>query len=410
MSITTTPIDHRRLMKKVEAVVQAIERAAETSTTIQSVVDHVIHEFRTELGIFGGRLYEREGPDYVLRGTVGEAKTVEPGLRVPRTYSPIEELIAEGVVYMEPGDPRIDRELEEKLGVEEFAGIEVGGEQFILGFNVGRGHHRDDVLFSLGIVRHSLNQKLREERFQDILRQAREIQASILPKRAPVFWGFKVAGRTEPMEAVGGDFFDLIPITDRILGLAIADVSGHGLPAALQVRDIFMGLRMGMARDFKIVRTVERLNSIIHESTLTSRFVSMFYGELESSGNFIYVNAGHPPPFHLTADGTVTLLEQGGPVLGPLPKIAYDRGFVHMKPGDLLVLYTDGIIEAPREGDESPGEEYGLERLQQIVRTNQHRTAPEIVEAIFDAVGEWTGGAPLADDQTVLLVLNPAEG
>lgn len=409
MSTTTVPVDHRRLMKKVEAVVQAIERSAEASTTIQSVVDHVIREFRTELGIFGGRLYEREGTDYVLRGTVGEAKTVAPGLRVPRTYPPIEELIAEGIVYMEPGDPRIDRELEAQLGVEEFAGIEVGGEQFILGFNVGRGHHRDDVLFSLGIVRHSINQKLRDERFQDILRQAREIQASILPKRAPRFGRFKVAGRSEPMEAVGGDFFDLIPITDRILGLAIADVSGHGLPAALQVRDVFMGLRMGMARDFKIVRTVERLNSIIHESTLTSRFVSMFYGELESSGNFIYVNAGHPPPFHLAADGTVTLLEQGGPVLGPLPKATYDRGFVHTRPGDLLVLYTDGIIEAPR-GGAALGEEFGLERLQQIARENQHRTAREIVEAIFTAVGEWTGGAALADDQTVLLVLNPVEG
>ncbi len=86
------------------------------------------------------------------------------------------------------------------------------------------------------------------------------------------------------MESVGGDFYDYIPITDKILGLAIADVSGHGLPAALQVRDIYMGLRMGMARDFKIVRTVERLNQIIHKSTLTSRFVSMFYGELERNG------------------------------------------------------------------------------------------------------------------------------
>ncbi|NJL27537.1 MAG: PP2C family protein-serine/threonine phosphatase [Thermoanaerobaculia bacterium] len=346
----------------------------------------------------------------MLRGTVGEAKAVDPGLRVPRTYPPIEELLSEGVVYMEPGDPRIDSALEAELGVEEFAGVEVGGEQFILGFNVGRGHHRDDVLLSLGIVRHSINQKLREERFQDLLRQAREIQASILPKRAPRFWRFKVAGRTEPMDAVGGDFFDLIPITDRILGLAIADVSGHGLPAALQVRDIYMGLRMGMARDFKIVRTVERLNGIIHESTLTSRFVSMFYGELESTGNFIYVNAGHPPPFHIAADGTVTQLEQGGPVLGPLPNATYDRGFVHLEPGDLLVLYTDGIVEAPSGAEATLGEEYGLERLQQVARANQHRPAREIVDAIFKSVNGWTDGAPLADDQTVLLVLNPVEG
>ena len=82
----------------------------------------------------------------------------------------------------------------------------------------------------------------------------------------PVYGDFEIYGQSQPMEKVGGDFYDYIPITDKILGLAIADVSGHGLPAALQVRDIYMGLRMGLARDFKIVRTVERLNSIIHQS------------------------------------------------------------------------------------------------------------------------------------------------
>ena len=168
------------------------------------------------------------------------------------------------------------------------------------------------MLFSLGVLRHAINQKLRQERMQEVFDQARKIQASILPRRIPVYGGFELYGRIQPMESVGGDFYDYIPITDKILGLAIADVSGHGLPAALQVRDIYMGLRMGMARDFKIVRTVERLNQIIHKSTLTSRFVSMFYGELEPNGVFIYVNAGHPPPFHLSAAGEVRFLDEGG--------------------------------------------------------------------------------------------------
>ena len=95
---------------------------------------------------------------------------------------------------------------------------------------------------------------------EGIFAEARKIQASILPRRVPDYGSFDIAGRSEPMEEVGGDFFDYIPVTDKILGLAIADVSGHGLPAALQVRDIYMGLRMGLARDFKIVRTVERMN------------------------------------------------------------------------------------------------------------------------------------------------------
>ena len=174
------------------------------------------------------------------------------------------------------------------------------------------------MLFSLGVLRYAINQKLRQERMEEVFEQARKIQASILPRRVPVYGAFELYGQSRPMEKVGGDFYDYIPITDKILGLAIADVSGHGLPAALQVRDIYMGLRMGLSRDFKIVRTVERLNTIIHKSTLTSRFVSMFYGELEPNGVFIYVNAGHPPPFHLAANGEVRFLDEGGAVLGPL--------------------------------------------------------------------------------------------
>ena len=210
------------------------------------------------------------------------------------------------------------------------------------------------------------------------------------------------------MEEVGGDFFDYIPLTKKILGLAIADVSGHGLPAALQVRDIYMGLRMGLARDFKIVRTVERMNHIIHQSTLTSRFVSMFYGELELNGVFIYVNAGHPPPFHIAADGTVRYLEEGGPVLGPLPDATYERGFVIMKPGDMLVFYTDGICET--QGRDENGRllgEYGVERLLEVAREHQGETAREVVDAIFASVEAFSRNAPPDDDRTVMVVSHP---
>jgi sigma-B regulation protein RsbU (phosphoserine phosphatase) len=219
-------------------------------------------------------------------------------------------------------------------------------------------------------------------------------------------------GRSEPMETVGGDFYDYIPVTDKILGLAIADVSGHGLPAALQVRDIYMGLRMGLARDFKIVRTVERMNRIIHRSTLTSRFVSMFYGELELNGVFIYVNAGHPPPFHLAADGTVTHLEAGGPVLGPLSEASYERGFVIMKPGDMLVFYTDGILETlgrSTPADGGPLEEYGLERLLAVARTHPGKASQAVAEAVFADVEAWSRGAPADDDRTVMIVTYPSQ-
>jgi phosphoserine phosphatase RsbU/P len=294
------------------------------------------------------------------------------------------------------------------LGVERFAALELGSEQYILAFDVAPGHDRDDVLLSLGILRHAINQKIRQDRMEGIFRQARKIQSSILPKRAPAYGRFDIAGRTDSMEQVGGDFFDYIPVTDKILGLAIADVSGHGLPAALQVRDIYVGLRMGTARDLKIVRTVERLNNIIHQSTLTSRFVSMFYGELELNGTFIYVNAGHPAPFHLSAAGEARFLEHGGPVLGPIADASYERGFVNLHPGDLVVLTTDGILETERRRA-GAREEFGSEQVLEVTRQHRERPAAEIVAAIFDSVEKWSGGRAAKDDRTVVVVRYPAE-
>ena len=402
------PTDYRRLMKKVEQVVAAMDRDEDMGSTIHSLLEIIIEKFQDELGIYGGRLYQRRGGYYVLLATFGDAKEVPHGLKIPLSYPPIQILLEQGAVYMDIEDPILDRNLENLLGVQRFAAIEAGNEEYILAFNVAPGHDRDDILFSLGILRHSVNQKIRRDRMEGIFEEARKIQASILPRRVPKYGEFDIFGRSEPMEGVGGDFFDYIPVTEKILGLAIADVSGHGLPAALQVRDIYMGLRMGLARDFKIVRTVERMNRIIHKSTLTSRFVSMFYGELELNGVFIYVNAGHPPPFHVSADGTVRYLEEGGPVLGPLPDASYERGFVIMKPGDMLVFYTDGIIETQgRDGNGRPLGEYGIERLLEVAREHQGEAAREVVEAVFASVESFGSRFPQEDDRTVMVVSHP---
>jgi len=404
--VSVPPVNYRELMKKVEHAVETIERTDDVADTIHTVTSLIIGQFRDELGLYAGRLYQRYGGYLVLQKAFGEAKELPPGIRVPITYEPVQTLLDHGIVYMEKSDPKFDHSLEEQLGVEQFAAIEVG-EDFVLAFNVAPGHHREDILFSLGILRHSLNQKIRQERMEGIFREARKIQASILPRRAPAFRTFDIFGRTVPVESVGGDFFDYVPLSDKILGLAIADVSGHGLPAALQTRDIYMGLRMGLGRDFKIVRTVERLNRIIHESTLTSRFVSMFYGELESQGTFIYVNAGHPPPYHLPADGDPRPLEEGGTVLGPVADATYERGFVNLRPGDLLVLYTDGISETRGRGGDG-WNEYGVESMLKVAAAHRHEPAEKIVEAVGKDVRRFSRGAPADDDRTLVVVRYPA--
>ncbi len=404
------PSDYRQLMRKVEQVVAEIEASAETGTTIHSLADAIIRRFRDALGITGGRLYRLRSDGYTLVASFPAARPDVIGLRLPAAYPPVEALLENGVLYMTPDDPHFDREFESQLGVEGFAAIEVGEEEFLLSFDVAHGVHKEDVLFSLGVLRHSINQKLRQERMEEVFEQARKIQSSILPRRVPVYGGFDLWGQTRPMEKVGGDFYDFIPITDKILGLAIADVSGHGLPAALQVRDVYMGLRMGMARDFKIVRTVERLNQIIHRSTLTSRFVSMFYGELEPNGVFIYVNAGHPPPFHLEHSGAVRFLEEGGAVLGPIGDATYERGFVRLQPGEAIVFYTDGMIEATSDGSSpGPAAEYGVDRLVALAKSLAGQPAKAIGEAMLADVEAFCGDAPPQDDRTILVVTYPLD-
>ena len=395
-------MDSRKsLFRKVERAIEAIERSSDPSSTIAETASAVIDNFKDELGVRGGRLYERRDGGYELTRVFGGA-VAAPGIFVPDAYPPVQQVVDEGVVLMDLAAPGVDPEFERKLGVDRFAAIAVGDDRYILSFSVDPVAVDDDLMASLGILRHAVDQKLREERFVSVLNEARQIQMSLLPRRSPRRGEFEIAGYTVPAEIVGGDFFDFIPVTDRIQGIAIADASGHGLPAALQVRDVYTGLRMGVARDFKIVRTIERLNRIIHQSRMTTKFVSLFYGEMEEEGNFIYVNAGHPPPLHFHAKG-VTPLKQTGLVLGPSATASYSRGFLSLEHGDALLLFTDGMIEAT----DPKGREFGVERLKRAFLALRDKPSDEIVRALIDKVGEHSHGRAAEDDRTVVVVKRP---
>jgi sigma-B regulation protein RsbU (phosphoserine phosphatase) len=393
------------LFRKVEKAIETIDRAADPSATIMQTASTVIEHFSDVLGVRGGRLYVRRDGGYELVRTFGGVPAVEPGLFIPEEYAPIEKVIDDGVVVMDLSAPGVDAELERRLGAERFAAIAVGDDEYIMSFSVDPAAPEDDLLASLGILRLAVDQKLRQDRYVTALQEARRIQMSILPKRAIRRGSIEVAGFTSPAELVGGDYFDFIPVSDRLMGVAIADASGHGLPAALQVRDVYTGLRMAVERDFKIVRTVERLNRIIHESRLTTRFVSLFYGEIEDDGNLMYVNAGHPHPLHFHGT-SVTPLVQTGVVLGPTGNATYSRGFRRIEPGDALLLYTDGMVEA--HGEE--GEEFGVGRLVKAFEELRERPGDEIARALIQLVGEWSGGGEPEDDRTVVVLKRHIDG
>jgi sigma-B regulation protein RsbU (phosphoserine phosphatase) len=306
---------------------------------------------------------------------------------------------------MKESDAGFDRSIEDPLGVSAFAAMTVGEDnRWLLSFSIEGEYDRERLLYMLSAVQHVVSQKIREARFVDVMEEARRIQKALLPNSTPSFHAYQLAGRSVAAETVGGDLFDFIPISDRILGVAVADSSGHGLPAALQARDVITGLRMGVQENLKIISTVEKLNKVINRSTLATRFISLFYGELEKNGNFIYCSAGHPPGL-FWRDGSFALLEAGGMVLGPDPDARYERGYVVMRPGNVVVLYSDGITEA---ADARNSEElFGIDRLKEIVRANQDLGARALVDLIFQKVEAFSGRTRPADDQTVVVVTLP---
>lgn len=391
-------MDYKRLLTQVERTLEQLETSESPTISVAQIAETIATNFRDQLGITGGRVYEARDEVYELVARFGESHDGPIGIEVPREYKPIELVTENGIVVMDPTDPGFDPVLEEKLGAQRFCAISVGDEAYIIAFNVSPSHRREDILFSLNLIRYAINQRIRATKYESLIVEAQRIQQSILPSRIPNYAGYEIWGRTVPAEIVSGDFYDYIPVSDNILGLAIADGSGHGLPAALVVRDVYMGLRMATDRDFKIIRTLEKLNHILHRGRLTTKFVSLFYGELETGGLLIYCNAGHNPPFLLRASGKTEYLRNGGPVLGPTPDATYTRGYVQLEPGDLLCMYTDGIIEAHDRKDE----EFSIERLVRLVKTNRMRTAQQIGQEVLARVAKW--GRSAEDDRTVVIV------
>jgi len=200
---------------------------------------------------------------------------------------------------------------------------------------------------------------------------------------------------------VGGDYYDFVPIAETRVGLAIADVSGKGIPAALIMAGFRMSLLAEIRNEFAIRAVMRKVNSLLHESTDRDKFVTAFYGVLDFKNKvLIFSNAGHNPPILRRADGRFEYLEEGGVALGVLPDARYDERPIALRPGDLLVLYTDGITET-----EAPnGEQSGTRRLEQAMEHVREKTASEIVEGLVTEVTRWAGEKGVSDDLTLIVL------
>jgi len=392
-------MDYRNLFRKLEENLGRIERSDDALTMLTAILQRLVEDFRDDLGLIGGRIYARDEDAFVLQ-TEYPTTGLRSGFQIPVSYPPVQEVLAQGFVLHDLQDPGVDWAIEGALGVSTFAAIRVGETRSqIMAFSLRDHSDREHVIYTLNMIRHAINLKLRKAYLEDRVEEVREIQISLLPPAPPQFKGYDIWGASVPAEEVGGDLFDYIPVSERSLGVAIADSAGHGMPAALPARDAIIGLRMGVEERLRVTSMVEKLNRVVSRSALASRFISMFYCEIEHNGNLVYCNAGHHPPL-LFNGGSVLELDQGGLILGPNPEARYERGYVRMEAGSILLLFTDGIVEAQNPS----GEMYGTGRLVELVRSRSWGSARDLVDQVFDHVRRFSHTDPPTDDQTVVAV------
>ena len=235
---------------------------------------------------------------------------------------------------------------------------------------------------------------------QNELNIASQMQQSILPTQFPRGPDFQVYASMTPARNVGGDFYDIVHLEDNRIGVAIADVSDKGVPAALYMmssRTLLKGAAIGCESPSQVL---DEVNSLLQDDSDTGMFVTLFYGIYDPATNeFTYANGGHNPPLIVHADGSSTVLAMtGGVVLGVVPSIQYEQTTVALSPGDTILLYTDGITDATNE----EGEFFGLERLQATFAGNPPRDSRAANDAVFEALQNFVGDAAQADDITCL--------
>jgi len=237
----------------------------------------------------------------------------------------------------------------------------------------------------------------REERLEA---EAREVQRRVLARPLPETPGYAVGTAWRFAERLGGDAYEVAPLPEGRLAVAIADVCGKGTPAALVMASAHTTLRDLMAAPLAPEDVCRKLHESLAPRLATDRFVSLALAVLDRErGTLAYTNAGHPPPLLLRGGGGVVRLTEGGPVLGMLEDARYEGEVVALQPGDRLLLYTDGISEAA--GGEG---ELGEARLLSAAQSMRGRSAVEAARAVLDTAVDFAGGGPLGDDATVVIV------
>jgi sigma-B regulation protein RsbU (phosphoserine phosphatase) len=244
-------------------------------------------------------------------------------------------------------------------------------------------------------------QLIEKKRLEGQLEVARQVQLELLPPRDPQLPGYDISAYNFPTEEVSGDYYDWVRIHDDQIAIVIADVAGKGVPAALLMAFLRASLRAATHIGYAPQISMAKVNFLLWESIERNQFVTAFYGILDATNRTLaYANAGHNPPLLLSVDGSARFLEQGSVPLGVFRDTRYYEYYLTLEPGQLLVLYTDGVTEAMNPHEE----EFGRERLANSVKAARNLSARELIDSIQRDIWNWTDGNGSHDDVTFFVI------
>ncbi len=366
-------------------------------------------EANEDLKVAAARLRDREGE-------VGE-------IRISRHV--LDEVVGHGKAVLTSDaqhDPRFASSTMTIQGIRSVLAVPLGVGENVFGIvyadsPIAEGRFTEDhlkvltTLSSVASIRvenaRLLEQQIERERLEHELHLAMEIQQRFQPAAPPQIHGYELQGISFSCYEIGGDYYDFIEREDGRMVVALGDVSGKGTAAALLMSSLHAAVHAQAASRSTLVETVTAVNRYLAENIPSNRFVTLFYAELDpKSGSLSFVNAGHNPPLIVHADGTVEHLGAGGLPLGIIPHAEYREGRTQLNPGDVLVIYSDGVSEALGP----TGEEFGPERLYDVVAQNVNSSASGIRDRIESALTKFAQGTPANDDITLVIVKRLAAG
>ncbi|HEY0003224.1 MAG TPA: SpoIIE family protein phosphatase [Pyrinomonadaceae bacterium] len=393
------------LNETLEQIVSLVFEAVPADRCLIMMRDHESEELKVRVA----RLRDREGE-------IGE---------IPVSRTIMDEVVGQGKSVLTADaqhDPRLMSNTMTLQGIRSVLAVPLSVGEKVFGIiyadsPMGEGRFTREhlevltMLASVAAIRvenaRLAEQQIERQRLEQELHLASEIQQRFQPTSPPQIAGFEFQGISFPCYEIGGDYYDFIERPDGRLIIALGDVSGKGTAAALLMSSLHAAVHAQAAAHRSPIETIKAINQYLAENTPPNRFITLFYAELEpQEGALTFINAGHNPPLIVHEGGTVEQLGSGGLPLGINPFADYREGRAQLQPGDVLVIYSDGVSEA----QDPAGEEFGTTRLWEVVSRNIEASAAGIRDRIESALTKFARGTRAVDDITLVIVKRQAEG